>query len=193
MVCRIVSSVLQCDWVFYKCGNAAHTGCAGKLKGQCVEDGCRKELVVEEMMTPEKANQRGFMDDFQQRMEEYGSSAMELHAIMANMESTVKEVVQAIPVAIEAEYKGVTDLAGDVKEARKRELGLVYMVDDDLHDLKEVAAKAERVKANAAIIECVFTAMEMTDKSNRLTIKGTEEFHKAIAAGSGIMKALDGR
>ena len=140
------------------------------------------------MMTPEKANQRAFMDDFQQRMEEYGSSAMELHAIMANMESTVKEVVQAIPVAIEAEYKGVTDLAGDVKEARKRELGLVYMVDDDLHDLKEVAAKAERVKANAAIIECVFTAMEMTDKSNRLTIKGTEEFHKAIAAGSGVIE-----
>ena len=44
MVCRITSSVLQRDWVFYVCGNAAHTGCAKKMEGRCMEDGCGKRV-----------------------------------------------------------------------------------------------------------------------------------------------------
>ena len=188
-VCSIASSVLQCDWILYVCGHAAHTGCVAKLapEGRCVAEECGKALVVEVIMSPEVANQRAFLNEFQERITKYGDAATEMRAILADMAATIKEVAKSIPPAVAAEYDGVIDLVGNAKRQREREIGLLNAEKDDTAVSKEKKLGRVKMEANSAMVDCVFAAMEMADKANRFSIKGTEEFHLAIAAGSDVI------
>ena len=196
-VCVITSSVLQCEWVLYVCGHAAHTGCVANLapEGRCVAEGCGKALVVELIMTPEWANQRAFLKEFQERISKYGDAATEMRAILSDMIATIKEVAKSTPPAVEAEYEGVINLVGNAKRERDRDIGLLNAEDigllnaekDDMAAPKETKLGRVKMEANGAIMDCVFAAMDMADKANRFSIKGTEEFHSAIAAGSDVI------
>ena len=107
---------MQCIWELFQCGHAAHTTCARKLEGRCVAKGCGKVLVLEIVMTPDVASQRAFLNEFQNRMTKYGDAETEMRALIVDMETMVKAVVESIGPAIAAEYEGVVDLVEDTRE-----------------------------------------------------------------------------